>query len=84
MRLFHCLRRGDFSLRFEFQSATFFGFALWNCTLKIDVRRDLNNWERDATMYTREGGVIFSLKMLIWAECGYPKSQDGVKILCNI
>ena len=32
-------------------------------------------------MNTREGGVIFSLKMLIWAECGYPKAQDEVKYL---
>ena len=57
VRLIHCLRHGDFSLRFEFQSATFFGFALWNCTLKIDVGKDLNNWGRYATMNTREGGV---------------------------
>ena len=41
------------------------GVALWNCTLKIDVRRDLNNWESYATMNTREGGVgaVFVLEM---------------------
>ena len=33
--------------------------------MKIDVRRDLNNWARYATMNTREGGVgvVFVLEM---------------------
>ena len=61
----HCLRHGDFSLEFEFQSATFFGVALWNCTLKIGWWKILINWGMYATMNTREGGVgvVFVLEM---------------------